>query len=231
MKNAIISADIISSTSLTEKEFSLLLRRIKDTFALIEAKYNKNDISFFGRLIKGDYIECYLKNPSDALRVALILKSAVKSCPIDAIAKKETRRRKLFRQYGVRLAVGIGEMRTVNLAQGILDGDAIYLSGRKINEQKSYNKGKIIVKNTLFFETAEEELKERFSVITGLLDRLLTTMTMRQSEVLYYKLQEIGEQEIAQRLNISQSSVNQHSTALGWNVIEQTVRYYEHTEF
>ncbi|MPM83440.1 hypothetical protein SDC9_130504 [bioreactor metagenome] len=125
------------------------------------------------------------------------------------------------------MAIGVGKMRTLNFKEGIMDGEAIYLSGRKINEQKNYNKEKITIKNTLFFESNDMELTERFSVIFGLLDRLFVSMTVRQSEVLHYKLQEISEQEIAQKLKMSQSSVNQHSTASGWNVIEQAVKYYE----
>jgi len=112
-----------------------------------------------------------------------------------------------------------------------MDGEAIYLSGRKINEQKNYNKEKITIKNTFFFETSDVELTERFTVIFGLLDRLFVSMTVRQSEVLYFKLQDVSEQEIAQKLRISQSSVNQHSTACGWNIIEQAVKYYEQIKF
>jgi len=227
MENAIISADIISSTSLTEDELSLLSKRIKETFVILENKYNKDGINFFGRLIKGDYIECYLKNPADALRVGLIIKSIVKSFAINEKFEKESRKRKLFKQFGIRMAIGVGKMRTLNFKEGIMDGEAIYLSGRKINEQKNYNKEKITIKNTLFFESNDEELTERFSVIFGLLDRLFVSMTVRQSEVLHYKLLEISEQEIAQKLEMSQSSVNQHSTASGWNVIEQAVKYYE----
>lgn len=227
MENAIISADIISSTSLTEDELSLLSKRIKEIFVILENKYNKDGINFFGRLIKGDYIECYLKNPADALRVGLIIKSIVKSFAINEKFEKESRKRKLFKQFGIRMAIGVGKMRTLNFKEGIMDGEAIYLSGRKINEQKNYNKEKITIKNTLFFESNDEELTERFSVIFGLLDRLFVSMTVRQSEVLHYKLLEISEQEIAQKLEMSQSSVNQHSTASGWNVIEQAVKYYE----
>lgn len=227
MENAIISADIISSTSLTEDELSLLSKRIKETFVILENKYNKDGINFFGRLIKGDYIECYLKNPADALRVGLIIKSIVKSFAINEKLEKESRKRKLFKQFGIRMAIGVGMMRTLNFKEGIMDGEAIYLSGRKINEQKNYNKEKITIKNTLFFESNDVELTERFSVIFGLLDRLFVSMTVRQSEVLHYKLLEISEQEIAQKLEMSQSSVNQHSTASGWNVIEQAVKYYE----
>jgi hypothetical protein len=82
-----------------------------------------------------------MKEPKDSLRVALLIKTLVKMMVLEkssnyAIEKK----RLLFKKYGVRLAIGIGSMRTVNIQQGILDGEAIYLSGRKIDDQRSRNK-------------------------------------------------------------------------------------------
>jgi hypothetical protein len=36
-----------------------------------------------------------------------------------------------------------------------------------------------------------------------------------------------NEDEIAQRMKLNQSTVNGHSTSLGWNAIEKTVLYFE----
>jgi len=137
----------------------------------------------------------------------------------------------LFKKYGVRLVIGIGTMRTVDTQQGILDGEAIYLSGRKIDDQRSRNKEKVVVKNTLFFETTDTRLQEKGSVLVDLLDVLLTNATARQCNVLYYKLLGFSELEIAQELGVNQAAVNQHSTAAGWNAIEHTLKYYEQLEF
>ena len=38
------------------------------------------------------------------------------------------------------MAIGIGDMRIVNTEQGIWDGEAIYLSGRALEEMSSLNK-------------------------------------------------------------------------------------------
>jgi hypothetical protein len=35
------------------------------------------------------------------------------------------------------------------------------------------------------------------------------------------------EEEIAKRLGIGQSAVNQHSTSVGWNAIEEAVNYFK----
>ena len=45
----------------------------------------------------------------------------------------------------------------------VIDGEAIYYSGRKISEERpTYNKERIVIKNTLFFNSGDEKLKEAF---------------------------------------------------------------------
>ena len=73
---------------------------------------------FYGRQIKGDYIECVMQNVSNALRIALVIKSCIKSFPIT-----ENKKAKSFQTYGIRTAIGIGNMRIVDTEQGIWDGE------------------------------------------------------------------------------------------------------------
>jgi len=72
---ATISADIVSSTSLSVDETIGLRQRIESLFALLKDKYP----DFNGRLIKGDYIECVMQDVSSIFRVALVIKSCIKS--------------------------------------------------------------------------------------------------------------------------------------------------------
>ena len=60
----------------------------------------------------------------------------------------------------------------------------------------------------------------------ALLDVLLSKLTARQSEIVYLKLMGHSETDIATMLNVSQSVINQHSTAAGWNAIEKAVNYF-----
>ena len=232
--NAVISGDIVSSTALNELELELLRKNVMqliDKFT-VDPSGQAGDIPFYGHLIKGDYIECYLKEPKDSLRLALLIKTLVKMMVLEKSPDKALeKKRLLFRKYGVRLAIGIGSMRTVDIQQGIMDGEAIYLSGRKIDDQRSSNKEKVVIKNTLFFETTDNKLKEQGSVLVDLLDVLLTNATARQCKVLHYKLLGLTESDIAQKLDVNQAAVNQHSTAVGWNAIEHTLKYYEQLEF
>lgn len=214
---AAISADIVSSTSFCIEETLALKQRIEDLFSILEKRFP----GFWGRLIKGDYVECLLPSVKDSFRVALIIKSSIKSFPV-AESKKE----KLFRIYGIRMAIGIGDMRIVDKEHGIMDGEAIYLSGRTLDEMGAPNKN-----GTFLIEPIDKRLRPALQTIGMLTDALLNNITRRQSEVIYYKLLSKSEQEIADILGVKQSGINQHSTSAKWYCIEEALNYFERLNF
>ena len=227
MKNrATISADIISSTSLEVEQRLYLEDRLNFFLSVVQKQFRQD--GFYGRLIKGDYIECALKRTKNALRIALLIKVYVKSLDISDNDKKNSRLQK-FRTNGVRTAIGIGKLTVFDPKKGILDGEAIYFSGRAIEGMSTYGKERITIKNSLFFKSNREDWNDCFGPICNLLDVLLSKMTRLQSEIIYYKLLGKTEDEIRGILKKSQSTINQHSTAAGWNAIENTIRYFERT--
>ena len=221
MNKATISADIVSSTSLNVEQRLILEKELKKLLRILKQSFGSK--TFFGRLIKGDYIECVLNNPKDALRVALIIKSFVKSLKIQA-NNKTNKKIQNFKEYGIRIAVGIGELSILNRRKGIIDGEAIYLSGRAINEMTSSDKK---IKNTLAFRSNQEDWNEAFAPLFSLLDVLFADSTRAQSEIILYKLLNKSEKEISEILKKSQSTINQHSTAAGWFAIDKAVKYFE----
>ena len=221
MNKATISADIVSSTSLNVEQRLILEKELKKLLRIL--KNNFGSKIFFGRLIKGDYIECVINDPKLALRAALIIKSFVKSLKIQ-IKNKINKRLNSFKEYGIRVAVGIGELSIFNRKKGIIDGEAIYLSGRAINEMTSTDKR---IKISLAFRSNLESWNEAFSPLFSLLDVLLAETTRAQSEIIFYKLLNKSEKEISELLKKSQSTINQHSTAVGWYAIDRAVKYFE----
>ena len=219
MVRATISADIISSTSLSVEELTLLQSEIHGFLDELSEKSQGND---WGRLFKGDSVEIFLHDPHEALRVALLLKTLVKKT--FAWGKENNARRELFRKYGIRLAIGIGEMRIADQKQDILDGEAIYNSGRLLEKA---SKEKLSIKRSMFFACPNPLLTEYVDVMVGLLDTLLRNATSRQNEILYYRLLGKNEKEIAVMLNIKQSAVNQRSNSAGWKAVESALNYYE----
>lgn len=213
---ATISADIVSSTSLSVNETIELKRRIDSLFTLLKDMYP----DFYGRQIKGDYIECVMQDVSKVFRAALIIKSCVKSFAIPG--NKNT---KDFQMYGIRIAIGIGDMRIIDIEHGIWDGEAIYMSGRSLEEMNSLNKG------TLSIQTSKRQLSSPLQIIALLTDAIVNEMTLRQSEVIYYKLLGFKETDIASELGISQSGVNKAASATKWYCIEEALKYFEQLNF
>lgn len=227
MLNATISADIVSSTSLSVEELTFLQSEIRHFLEVLSKNSQGSD---WGRLFKGDSVEIFLLDPHKALRIALLLKALVKKAPVSLKSNKNAKR-SLFRKYGIRLALGVGEMRVADQKNDIMDGEAIYNSGRLLESQQKTTKDKPSIKRSLFFGSKDVVLSSQMDVILGLLDAILKEMTIRQSEILYYKLLGANEEEIASKLSIKQSAVNQQSNSFSWSSIESAVNYFEKLNF
>ncbi len=222
MFQTVISGDIVSFTSFNDVGRDLLETSLQE---LLEGL--RKDYDVYGRVIKGDYLECVVPEPQDALRIALAIKSFVKSIPIEEnLHYKMNNRVKQFKTHGIRLAIGYGELSRFDPEKGIIDGEAIYLSGRMVSEPSNYYKKRIVIKNTLYFVSEDSSLNKQFEPLIALLDVLISKATSKQCKVLYLKLMNHSENAIAIKLDIAQSVVNQHSTSIGWNAIEKTINYF-----
>ncbi len=224
MMEAVISGDVIASTSLSDSGRNKLEVSLREMLQTLQQKYN-----VYGRLIKGDYLECYVPELANAFRIALAIKSFVKSIPLESndFGKPSDTRIKFFKMHGIRLAIGIGTLSRLNIEKGIIDGEAIYNSGRIINDNKTFNKEKVVIKNTLFIKSPDDALDKELEPLLALIDVLFSKCTAKQSEVIYLKLLGNSEEFIAKKMGINQPTVNQHSTSSGWNAIEKAVQRYE----
>lgn len=222
MNRAAISGDIIAYTSLSNADKTKFEGAVKILLQSLKDKY-----SGYGRMIKGDYLECYIPDPADALRAALAIKSYIKSFSLE-LNDSNDKRINAFKTYGIRLAIGIGEISRFDSQTGIIDGEAIYFSGRIISDcRTTSDKERIVIKNTLFIKTADDTINNEFETLLALIDALISKATARQSKVLYLKLTGNKEEVIAKKLKLSQSTINEHSTSLGWNAIEKAVLHFE----
>lgn len=214
---ATISADIVASTSLSPTEFMRLIQLLKDTLDRLSEKYP----GFWGRIVKGDSIECLIDNPVDALRIALLLKTLVKSfVPADGIAAEE------FMRHGLRLVIGIGGMRIVNKELDIMDGEAIYLSGRTLNTMKSKR-----LYGFQFVMSPDLDGIVSIPIDEPLLNFTIDNATNRQCETMFYRLQSERDQDVAEKMKISRSGVNNNLLRLGWDILSNTIAKYENVDF
>jgi predicted DNA-binding protein YlxM (UPF0122 family) len=231
MLSGIVSSDIVGSTSIHTDDKLLLLKELKNTlFSRLKSRFDT-----YTRIAKGDMIECYIPNPADTLRVALIIKCFIKSriAPrFSIISRKKPdaeQRNRYFKIHGVRMAIAVDDMEKIDKRKGVLEGEAIYKTGRMLGEYHTYDKQRIVIKNSMFFLSGNKELQEEFEVIVMLMDALLLKTTSRQCELLTERLFEQSESEIADQLGISQSGVNQGLRMSGWPSIDKALKLFEKT--
>lgn len=208
---AAISADIVSSTSLSKAAMIELTEKLRDILSLLENQYD----GFWGRVVKGDTIECIMPNAADAFEVAILLKAFVKS-----FVPKDGQGLKQFHKYGLRVAIGLGEMKTVDKELDMLDGEAIYRSGRELSKLVGRSKFSFVIS----MENTEKEAA--LQLMFSLVNHLLNKATARKCEVLCERILSKDSSEVAQRMGISVSGVNQSLKDIGWELIEQVIIYY-----
>lgn len=209
MLYATISADIVDSTKLTAEDtirVNKLLTDFLDPMKMVSE-------GSWGRVVKGDAFECVLMNPHDLLRVALMLKCYVKTFVPE-------RPNPEFSKYGIRIAMAVGGLRTSDESLGIIDGDAIYKTGRAMEEKRPNVRGTMKYCN-------DDPDAEAVKAIVSLCDVVINKSTGKQCEVLYNKLCGKDEVEMAAALGKSRPTVNAHSQKAGWIAIERAVKYFE----
>ena len=223
MLKAVVSGDIIASTSLSTEGKQYLIKSFENLFDTLHNLY-QTDL----QLVKGDFIQCYIPNSADALTITLLIKTYIKSIAREIeTVEVNNPRIKYFYQHGIRLAIGIGNLEVVDKRNMVYEGDAVYFSGRLLNNLETHGKEKIVIKNTLFIKSGYDEFNNEMEPLLDLIDVIVSQSTAKQCEVLYYKLQGYAEKEIATILNKKQSTINQHSTSVGWNAIEKAVARYQ----
>ena len=215
-KYAAISADIVASTSLSREALIRLTGGLKALLDRAARDYQ----GFWGRLVKGDTIESVMARPGDALRVALLLKSYIKSfAPTNGIADAK------FKQFGLRLAIGIGEMRIIDKSLDMMDGEAIYLSGRALSDMRDKTS------DSFQIVMADDVSHGALAVVLSLLNQLINRATRRQCETLYIRLLSKDDAETAKKMGISRPGVNQNLRNMGWDAIERSLKYFEQLNF
>ncbi len=208
---AAISADVVSSRSLSSESMVEYNIGLKKCLLQLDNKYQ----GFWGRIVRGDSIECILENPEDAFEVALILKAWTKAFePKDNIIEER------FQRYGLRIAIGIGEMKTINKELDIMDGEAIYRSGHGLNNLVGHEKYYLTI------SMKNNEVRQPLNIILALVNSLLNNSTPSKCKTLYKRILAGDSKKTAEEMGITVSAVNQSLNALGWNAIEQAIMYY-----
>jgi hypothetical protein len=215
---ATISADIVNSTSLETRELIELRRQMYTLFERIDADMVPG---FWGRVVRGDTIECFVPDVGKALRVAIIIKLFVR------IFSEERESSYLTRQYGIRYSIGMGSMKYVNRKEDIMDGPAIYISGRNLDMISSEKD----VYAAIGVESDPIGIHWLLESYVSLIDNLIKSYSIKQAQVIFYKLLGYKERQISEILNVYQSAVNSRSSLAKWGLLEMAIKDFENLNF
>ena len=213
---ATISADIVKSTSLSTEELLFLRNRIRGLLDDLAFDFP----GFWGRIVRGDSIECYVKDSRDVLRIAVLIKLFIK------MTAGQLNCSELMRRYGIRFSIGIGNIDYVSKEEDIIKGEAIYISGRNLDEITRR-------KDLSSFEIgpAPQSTNRIMDSYVAMIGNLVDSYSTKQSAVVFYKLMGLKEIEIGNQLGISQSSVNIRSSNAQWGLLSTAIKDFENLNF
>ena len=209
---AVLTADLIDSTSYSESLMSHVMAVLKEEFADIEKKYPSSDFNIY----RGDSFQGVLKNPAEALAVMLQIKTAILSI--------STTKKGKLREADLRIAIGIGSLDYHGNSVEESNGQAFQFSGRSLDEMKAEGR-----KTRL--KTPNDTINGEFDASLFLLDEISDRWSTASAEVIYFLLKGFKEKEIASELGISQSAVNQRKKAAGWDAVNALLVRYNNIIF
>jgi len=206
---AVLTADLINSTTYDKKTLQQVIAVLKEEFE----ELNTREDAIFA-IFRGDSFQGILKQPKDALHIALKLKTSI--CKVQSTTQKKSS----SPMADVRIAIGIGEAEYNENAIAESNGEAFHLSGKTLDTMKSENK-KISLK------TANAEINGEFQVSLKFLDSLTDKWSIASAEVVYFLLKGLKEQQIANELHRSQAAIHLRKKAAGWEEIQLLLQRFE----
>ncbi len=207
---AIITGDIVNSREIEDKD--LFLSYLKLIFSQIESK-----ISFKKpfEIYRGDSFQAMVENPKDAVLVAILLRTGLRSLNVNQKQKELP----LEQLKDARISIGIGKMNFIDKSITSSDGEAFVLSGEGLDSmKKSDERLKIVVKN--------DELLDIFNVTTTLATTIINKWSNYAAETMYrHLLYNETQKEMAKALNISQPAVHKRKAAANADAIDLYVSF------
>ena len=213
---ATISADIVRSTSLQTEDLIILRNRLRELLDDFERDYP----GFWARIVRGDSIECVVPEYRYALRIAILIKLFVK------IQAGGFDCDELLQRHGIRFSIGIADISYADKAEDMINGSAIYMSGRNLDEISRRD-----LYTAMEVEAVPKSLSDVMDSYVALMNYLVDSYSIKQAEVVFYKLRGYKEVDISKRLSIYQSAVNMRSTSAQWRLLNTAIKDYEDLDF
>lgn len=208
---ATISADIVGSTSLEGDDIVSLQRYLHEFVAQV----GELATGSWGRIVRGDGVEIVVENERQALRIALLLRYWVKSIEIDKASGR-------FLKDGIRVAIGLGGLRINDVVKGVIDGDAIYASGRALSDMK---------RDSFVIVCGDDCYREWLTTMAMLLDALVCGATRIQCVVMYQKLLGRSVAQISKKMERTEQAIYSLLRNAGCRAVVQSLDWFERGAF
>jgi hypothetical protein len=217
MQEGTISADIINSTSFNKDDTVKLSQYLSDFFILLKSRFYNS----WGRVVRGDGMEIVVSDVKDLLRIAVVLKCYIKAFKVNFGSFNNIRGHRRIPNFGIRVVIGMGGLRINDQERGLIDGQAIYNSGRMLTIISSRMRGTLTV-------VGEEGIGLTWlRPMLSLIDEIILHSTAKQCDIMVKRFLGQTENQIAQRVGITQSAVNTHLRRAGWHAISEALDFYE----
>lgn len=196
---AVLTGDIVNSTRIGKANERKLLKSLQQVLA-----------AHLFEFYRGDSLQVYIKEPRQALQMALLCRTAGMSITQDKIVVPSD----------VRVSIGIGQVNTSVKSLGNAKGEAFVLSGRAFDEELNTD-------TRLVISTANPMANAGLQVIADYINAIFKVMTSKQAVVIFELLKGETQQQVAGKLKKSKSTINQRVSAGRWPEIEKLLKQYE----
>lgn len=206
---AILSADIIGSTDLPLPIRSQLAPTVKQALKALKAK---PPIKY--SIERGDFIQAEL--PAElGLRYLFLLKARLNKL---SDGNPEARQENI--QVDLRISLALGEVTLDAETVGESDGPAYQLSGRALDEMKA-------ARQLVALQSTNTDFNDELLVMAKSIEFITARWTKGSAEIVSLLVEGQKETDIAEKLGISQSAVNQRKKTAGWDVLNAMLNRYE----
>lgn len=193
----VITGDIVSSSTTDRKR---LLKGLQEILHSIEQFQKDLKIPF--ELYRGDSFQGLIPEPEETLKYSLLIRVNLK--------------KNKGNESDARIAIGIGTVSFMSTTAAESDGEAFRNSGPVLDFMKDEDV-------RLRAKTPWEHVNHELDVSLFLADALINRWTVPQVEVIAESLLGKKQVDIAEKLGISQSAVNQRLKAANWEAINKLI--------
>lgn len=199
MTEAVLTSDIVNSTLLDAAAEKKLLASLNTILSPYKHEF-----------YRGDSFQVYMKEADKALETALKCRTMAIS-----LTKEESQV-----VSDVRTSIGLGAVEHPVHSLATARGDAFLLSGRALDEMGK-TEGRLVI------TTKDNKLNIALSLLADYINSIYRQMTAKQAEVIFELLNGETQQQVADKLNRSKSTISQHVTAGRWEEIENIIKNYK----